>query len=62
MRGDIIKLYGLPNAYFKVVFKNQYIGGWVLMLKKDEVSLGERDKNELKVVGNIYENPELLDK
>jgi len=60
--GDIIKLYGLPNAYFQVVFKNQYVGGWVLMLKKDEVSLGERDKNELKVVGNIYENPELLDK
>ena len=60
--GDIIKLYGLPNAYFQVVFKNQYVGGWVLMLKKDEVSLGARDINELKVVGNIYENPELLDK
>ena len=30
------------------------------MHKKDEVSLGARDKNELKVIGNIYENPELL--
>ena len=60
--GDIIKLYGLPNAHFQVVFKNQYMGGWVLMHKKNEVSLGERDKNELKVVGNIYENLELLEK
>ena len=59
--GDIIKLYGLPNAHFQVVFKNQYIGGWILMHKKNEVSLGARDKNELKVVGNIYENPELLE-
>jgi len=59
--GDIIKLYGLPNAHFQVVFKNQYMGGWILMHKKNEVSLGALDKNKLKVVGNIYENPELLE-
>jgi len=58
--GDIIKLYGLPNARFQAVFKNQYMGGWILMHKKHEVSLGARDKNELEVIGNIYENPELL--
>jgi len=59
--GDIIKLCDNMNGNFQVIFKNQYVGGWILSHKDGQISLGVRNKNELEVIGNIYENEELLD-
>jgi len=58
--GDIIKVFDNKNGVFKVEFKNQYVGGWLLCHEKGQVSLGARKKNDIEVVGNIYQNPELL--
>ena len=62
--GDIIKLYDNTKGYLTVVFKNQYAGGWVLHREEDgegrELSLGAREPKEVEVIGNVYQNPELL--
>ena len=59
--GDYIEIDGNKQGFFEVVFLNQYVGGWNLKYKKETMSLGARKVYELKVVGNIHENPELLD-
>lgn len=54
--GDLIQLFGDNNGSLLVEFKNQYVGGWVLTYKGDELSLGARRREDLLVIGNIYEN------
>lgn len=54
--GDLIQLLGNKNGSLLVEFKNQYVGGWVLTYKGEELSLGARKREELLVIGNIYEN------
>ena len=45
----------------KVVFSYEYVGGWVITANgKDFLNMGTRTKY-LKVIGNIHENPELLE-
>jgi uncharacterized phage protein (TIGR01671 family) len=58
--GDLIRLYENNNGFPEVVFKNQYVGGWVLVHGDNECSLGARKDYELEIVGNIHENKDLL--
>ena len=61
--GDLIELHKNKNGCCQVVFENSYVGGWVLTEPKNKgsrLSLGARDPSEIEVIGNIYENPELI--
>lgn len=55
---DHIELHGNKNGFVRVLFKNAYVGGWVLIEGDNEdnyVSLGARNAIDLEVIGNIYE-------
>lgn len=43
----------------KIVFSHDYVGGWVAEAKGEHLNIGTRT-HMISVVGNIYENPELL--
>ena len=43
-----------------VFFNQGYVGGWVIGNSCDYVSLGQRHSEEVKLIGNIHQNPELL--
>lgn len=60
--GDIIEVLGNKNGSLQVEFKNEYVGGWVLTHcdSSNHISLGARSCSEIKVIGNIYQNPELI--
>ena len=60
--GDIIQIGKTSRHILKVEFINAYVGGWVLTHEDSSkwLSLGAREDYELTVVGNIYENPKLL--
>jgi uncharacterized phage protein (TIGR01671 family) len=59
--GDIVRIFGNNKGFFKVIFVNCYVGGWVLKHKDlDSVSLGARKESEIEVIGNIHQTPELL--
>ena len=58
--GDLISLHGNQRGFTKVVF-NAYIGGWLLVRNNNASSLGSRMRKDLEIVGNIYQNPELLE-
>lgn len=61
--GDIVKI----DPYYhqqsiegaQVVFSHEHIGAWVITNSKNNLNLGTR-QNYIKVIGNIFENPELL--
>jgi uncharacterized phage protein (TIGR01671 family) len=58
--GDIVKVsdpYNIDGA--EIVFSHEYLGGWVITNSKNNLNLGTR-QHYIKVIGNIYENPELL--
>lgn len=62
--GDLIKVQDPYNSIWsvdsaEVVFSNKYVGGWVISNGNQNLNLGTRQKY-LKVVGNKYENPELV--
>jgi uncharacterized phage protein (TIGR01671 family) len=58
---DIVKVLNNNNGYFEVIFVNAYVGGWVLKHKDLHfVSLGARKSEEIEVIGNVFENAELL--
>lgn len=58
---DVVRLYDNNNGFFEVIFVNEYVGGWVLKHKDyDLVSLGARKIDKVEVIGNIYENKEIL--
>ena len=61
---DLIELHENKNGCVQVCFKNAYVGGWVLAEDKElenYVSLGARASCDIEVIGNIHENPELLE-
>ena len=58
--GDLIEVSGNKNGAAEVKFINAYVGGWNLVCGESSCSLGARSPSEIEVVGNIYENPELL--
>lgn len=63
--GDIVQVYNQYNGiaahgYAKVVFSYEYVGGWVITTDgTNYLTIGTRP-NYIEVVGNEYENPELL--
>lgn len=61
--GDLLCVNGNTNGYLIVEFKNCYNGGWVLTHESSDrhLSLGARKKRDIEVIGNIHENPELLE-
>lgn len=60
---DVIRVCKNDKGYFEVVFKNAYVGGWLLKhsAEHDFLSLGARGQSDIEVIGNIHENPELLE-
>lgn len=60
--GDLIELFENKKGCAEVVFLNDYVGGWNLAFKNEFASLGARNQQDLEVIGNIHENPELLEK
>ena len=59
--GDILAIKGTRNTKYVVGYR-EYSGGWQLEIKGEycaEMTQGNCDL--LKVIGNIYENPELLE-
>lgn len=61
--GDLIEVVRNKNCALLVEFINDYVGGWILShpSSNGHISLGARNSLEIEVVGNIYENPELLE-
>ena len=60
--GDLLRVLDNKNGVLQVEFKNAYVGGWVLTHNStdDWLSLGARKSEDIEVIGNKYENPELL--
>ena len=63
-QGDIIVVRQFMSSKWsetgaEVVFSNEYVGGWVISIGGQNLNLGTRTEN-IKVIGNIHENPELL--
>jgi len=60
---DLLEVCENTKGVLLVEFKNEYVGGWVLSNPSsvNHFSLGARAESELAVIGNIYENPELLE-
>ena len=61
---DLIELESNKNGCLRVIFKNAYVGGWVLAEDCNHehyVSLGARKKESVEVIGNIHQNQELLE-
>jgi uncharacterized phage protein (TIGR01671 family) len=60
--GDLIRYDGKNHWILQVEFKNAYVGGWVLTHPSTEkwVSLSARKTEQINVIGNVYENPDLL--
>ena len=67
--GDLCLIYNPYNGHpakgvAEVIFSHEYVGGWVLTSDKNDklnrLNIGSRT-NEIEVIGNIHENPELLE-
>lgn len=61
-QGDLVKVFGNNKGCFEVSFINEYVGGWILKHNLGHFSLGARKPKDLEVVGNIYENLNLVEK
>ena len=62
--GDLIELCNNKNGCVQVGFENAYVGGWVLTVPQNKhapLSLGARKASDIEIIGNIYENLELLE-
>jgi uncharacterized phage protein (TIGR01671 family) len=64
--GDIVKVRDPYSGCWsvnggEVIFSTEYVGGWVLTSNgKDGLNIGTRTNN-IKIIGNIHDNPELLE-
>jgi hypothetical protein len=61
---DIVKVRDPYNMLWsingsEVIFSYEYVGGWVISNGKENLNLGTRTKH-IEVIGNVYDNPELL--
>ena len=63
-KGDIIVVRENATSNWsscgaEVFLSHEYVGGWVISSGGQNLNLGTRTEN-IKKIGNIYENPELL--
>ena len=63
--GDIVKVRDPYSGCWsinggEVIFSTEYVGGWVITSNgEDGLNIGTRT-NDVDIIGNIYDNPELL--
>ena len=59
--GDIVRIIEHGKVLNgKIIFKNTYNGGWVVADITEQSSCSLAMRNNVEVIGNIYDNPELL--
>ncbi|MCF2624970.1 hypothetical protein I6E17_02110 [Fusobacterium perfoetens] len=56
--GDIIKYTFIKKSFF---YEVEYNDSWLLSNKYENVNISFAFKSRLEIIGNIYENPELLE-
>lgn len=61
--GDILKFYDSGEYYTGKVYFSEEYGGWHIRLQCDHVAelYDYHDQDDSEVIGNIYENPELME-
>ncbi|KKK51021.1 hypothetical protein LCGC14_3119150 [marine sediment metagenome] len=58
--GDVVRPHGYPDHVEPMSV--EYVEGvWMLMAENDDDFITNYQAHELEVIGNIYENPELLE-